>query len=382
MENRLKSLLKLYAGRKVFVTGHTGFKGSWLIIWLKRLGAETMGYSLPMRDVPSMCQSLELEDYCRHVNGSVTDYRRLREAMASFQPEIVIHLAAQALVRPSYEDPLGTLETNVMGTARLLDACRFTPSVRSVVIVTSDKCYRNNEWVWAYRENDPMGGHDPYSVSKGCAELITASYIKSFFPQERYGIDHHVAVASARAGNAIGGGDWGKDRLIPDCFRALHEGRPIRIRYPEAVRPWQHVLECLSGYLQLGAQLLENGPKYGCGWNFAPIDMGDVWSVERVARFICEKWEGGRYEVSEGRHPHEANMLCLDCTKANIELGWRPRYCVAEAILETLNWYREWSRHGDAEHMREYTLSQIARYEDLVPGAKYRNTEEACCAAE
>lgn len=367
MENRLKELLPLYKGRKVFVTGHTGFKGSWLTLWLKRLGAEVMGYSLPVSNSPAMFEALELSGLCRHVEGSVADYRTLRAAVEDFQPEIVLHLAAQPLVRPSYDDPLGTLESNVMGTAMLLDACRFTPSVRAVVIVTSDKCYRNNEWVWPYRENDPMGGHDPYSASKGCAELVTASYIKSFFSPERFGTDHHVAVASARAGNAIGGGDWGKDRLIPDCFRALHDGRTIKIRYPRAVRPWQHVLECLSGYLQLGAQLLEHGPKFGCGWNFAPIDMGDVWPVERVVRFICEKWGNGSYEVDSAPQPYEASMLCLDCTKANIELGWRPRYPVARALSETLGWYKEWSRNSDAAHMREYTLRQIETYVDALP---------------
>jgi len=249
-----------------------------------------------------------------------------------------------------------------MGTANLLEACRLTPSVRSIVIVTSDKCYRNNEWVWGYRENDPMGGYDPYSASKGCAELVTAAYIKSFFNQAEYGKAHHTAVASARAGNAIGGGDWGLDRLIPDCFRALHQGKNIHIRFPSAVRPWQHVMECLSGYLMLGAKLFEQGPRYGCGWNFAPMDMGDIWPVERVVKHICKLWSGGQYTIDTNPQPHEAHMLCLDCTKANIELDWRPRYRVAKALQETVSWYKAWSDNPAPEHMREVTTRQIEAY--------------------
>ena len=358
----LKSLLEFYRGRRILVTGFNGFKGSWLSLWLQSLDADILGIGLDTPSTPSMFEVLRLDSLIHSCTIDVRDYNALADAIGDFQPEVVFHLAAQALVRPSYEDPLGTLQTNIIGTANLLEACRHCDAVRGAVIVTSDKCYRNNEWVWGYRENDPMGGHDPYSASKGCAELVTASYIKSFFPAERYGIDHHVAVASARAGNAIGGGDWGTDRLIPDCFRALSAGSPIRIRNPRAVRPWQHVLECLSGYLQLGARLVEEGPKYGCGWNFAPIDMGDVWPVERVVRHICTIWGQGGFEIEGGEHPHEANMLCLDCTKANIELGWRPRYKVAQALEVTTEWYKAWSEEPDASRMREFTLKQIAAY--------------------
>lgn len=370
-----------YAGRRVLLTGHTGFKGSWLSLWLRELGAEVLGLSLDPPSVPSMHDALGLGGYIKGVYLDLADYTRLEAVMNDFRPEVVLHLAAQSLVRPSYARPLETLQANIMGTAHVLEACRHTPSVRAVLIVTSDKCYRNNEWVWGYRENDPMGGHDPYSVSKGCAELITASYIKSFFPPEKYGTHHSVAVASARAGNAIGGGDWGRDRLIPDCFRALHEGRTISIRYPGAVRLWQHVLECLSGYLLVGARLLEYGPRFGCGWNFAPIGMGDVWPVERVVKKVCELWGGGTYRVEAGSHPHEAHMLCLDCTKANVELGWWPRYPVAKALEITARWYREFHDNASPAALRRMTLLQIQEYGDAAPyvyapGARTAGEEE------
>jgi CDP-glucose 4,6-dehydratase len=357
-----EDILRIYKGRRVLLTGHTGFKGSWLALWLQNLGVEMLGVSLQPPSTPSMYETLRLGELTQGRCLDINDFTKLRAAFHDFQPEIVLHLAALAHVRPSYKDPLATLHTNIMGTANVLEACRQTSSVRSVVIVTSDKCYRNNEWVWSYRENDPMGGHDPYSASKGCAELLTTSYIKSFFPQEGYRGGHNVAVASARAGNAIGGGDWGIDRLIPDCFRSLCAEEGIHIRYPAAVRPWQHVLECLHGYLLLGAKLLEEGPKYGCGWNFAPMDMSDIWPVERVVKYICALWNKGRYVVDGDEHPHEAHMLCLDCTKAAIELGWRPRWRVARALRETMAWYRAWADDSATAHMRDVTLRQIEEY--------------------
>lgn len=363
----LKTLAKSYAGLRVLLTGHTGFKGSWLALWLREMGAEVMGASLAPPSTPSLYEGLKLDEVIQGVRLDVTDYTALAGLIDTFKPDIIFHLAAQAIVRTSYESPLATLQTNILGTAHVLEACRHTPSVRAVVVVTSDKCYRNNEWVWGYRENDPMGGHDPYSVSKGCAELIIASYIKSFFPPEEYGHTHQTAVASARAGNAVGGGDWGKDRLIPDCFQSLHEGRSILLRYPSAVRPWQHVLECLSGYLQLGAKLLEHGPKFGCGWNFAPIGMGDVWSVEQVVQHICHLWGTGTYEIASDVKEHEAHMLCLDCTKANVELGWWPRYKVSQAFEVTVKWYRAWENNPDPKHMRDVTLRQLQDYIDTPP---------------
>ena len=355
-----------YAGKRVVVTGHSGFKGSWLCLWLRELGAEVLGISVEPPSTPSMYEALHIGGTICSKHVDIRDYDALHAAMRDFKPDMVLHLAALSLVRPSYEHPLATLDTNIMGTAHVLEACRHIPSVRAVVIVTSDKCYRNNEWVWAYRENDPMGGHDPYSVSKGCAELIVSAYTKSFFSPAQYGSGHHVAVASARAGNAIGGGDWGKDRLIPDCFRSLLADQSIRIRYPFAVRPWQHVLECLCGYLMLAARLCEEGPRYGCGWNFAPMDMGDIWPVERVVKRICSLWGNGRYEILGGEHPHEAHMLCLDCTKSSIELKWHPRYTVARALEVTTEWYRAWNDNNDAAHMRDVTVRQIREYMDAA----------------
>jgi CDP-glucose 4,6-dehydratase len=358
----LEHCLALYKNRRVLLTGHTGFKGSWLALWLDSLGAEVLGLSLDPPGAPSMYETLRLDALVAERRVDIRDFAALHGVMRDFAPDIVLHLAALALVRPSYVAPLTTLDTNVMGTANVLEACRLTPSVRSVVIVTSDKCYRNNEWVWGYRENDPMGGHDPYSASKGCAELVTASFTASFFPAGEYGRKHHVAVASVRAGNAVGGGDWGADRLVPDCIRALHEGRPVRIRYPSAVRPWQHVLECAAGYLMLGASLLECGPRFSGPWNLAPIDMGDIWPVERVVGELCRLWGGGIRETDGAEQPHEAHMLCLDCTKAAVELGWRPRLCTAQALRETAAWYRAWSDDPSPEHMREVTLGQIRDY--------------------
>jgi CDP-glucose 4,6-dehydratase len=358
----ISQALSVYKGCRVLVTGHTGFKGSWLSLWLKHLGAEVLGVSLAPPSTPSLHDVLRLGELVNTSHCDINNFDQLRGVVQEFQPGVVLHLAALALVRPSYSDPLSTLHTNIMGTANVLEACRLSPSVRSVVIVTSDKCYRNNEWVWGYRENDPMGGHDPYSASKGCAELVTTSYIKSFFSPAQYGVSHNVAVASARAGNSIGGGDWGTDRLIPDCFRALHSGERIHIRYPTAVRPWQHALETLYGYLLLGAKLAEYGPEYACGWNFAPMDMGDIWPVERVVKYICRLWGDGHYIIDSNPQPHEAHMLCLDCTKSNIELGWRPRWRVAKALGMTAAWYKAWSDNPDAEHMRDVTLRQIEEY--------------------
>ncbi|WP_300909681.1 CDP-glucose 4,6-dehydratase [uncultured Desulfovibrio sp.] len=363
----LQAMLKeFYHGRRVLVTGHTGFKGSWLSMWLHMLGAEVMGVALDPPGTPSMFGSLRLHELMDSRHTDINDYPALEKTLRQFAPEVVIHMAALSLVRPSYKNPLATLNTNILGTARVLEACRHCPATRAVIIVTSDKCYRNNEWVWGYRENDPMGGHDPYSASKGCAELVTASYIKSFFPPGEYGQSHQTAVASARAGNAIGGGDWGLDRLIPDCFRALHQGEAIHIRYPSAVRPWQHVLECLSGYLMLGARLCQEGPRYGCGWNFAPMDMGDIWPVGKVVEHICRLWGNGRVVTDQGAQPHEAHMLCLDCTKARIDLGWLPRYRVARALRETVAWYKAWSEDPSPQRMRAVTLGQIQTYMDAV----------------
>lgn len=355
-----------YVGRRVLVTGHSGFKGTWLALWLDRLGATVRGLSLDPPSAPSMA---ELVDLPAVVPGSRCDIRNaaaLADELTAFDPEVVFHLAAQPLVRPSYADPLTTFDTNVMGTANLLDACRRLPALRAVVVVTSDKCYQNNEWCWGYRETDPMGGYDPYSASKGCAELVTASFADAFFPAAGYGTTHHVAVASGRAGNAIGGGDFGSARLIPDCIRAFAAGQPVRIRFPEAVRPWQHALECLSGYLTLGARLLVDGPACGGGWNFAPLPTADTWDVRRIVSTVATLWGGGHCAVEPGEHPHEATMLRLDCSKAIQKLGWRPRYDVETALRATMRWYRAWKDRVGCEALRSLTLEQIKEYEETV----------------
>lgn len=352
-----------YAGRRVLVTGHSGFKGSWLALWLRHLGANARGLSLDPPSIPSMAGLVDLDKVVPGTRTDIRDARGLAAVMADFGPEVVFHLAAQPLVRPSYVDPLGTLDTNIMGTANLLDACRRIPALRAVVIVTSDKCYQNNEWCWGYREIDPMGGHDPYSASKGCAELVTQSFAKSFFPAEAYGRTHHVAVASGRAGNVIGGGDFGPYRLLPDCIRAFAAGEPVRLRYPDAVRPWQHVMECLSGYLLLGARLLQDGPAFGGGWNFAPLPTAEIWSVRRVVEAVAGLWGCGRCEREPGDHPHEAKLLRLDCSKAVKELGWRPRYSESQALEATVRWYKAWNHGAASDALRALTFDQIKAYE-------------------
>lgn len=357
-----EELKRVYGGHRVLVTGHTGFKGAWLVHWLRILGADICGLALDPPSVPSLFEITELTSCIHDCRLNINDYTALSSVFEHFQPEIVLHLAAQSLVRPSYDDPLNTFSTNILGTAHVLEACRRTSSVKVIVCVTSDKCYRNNEWVWGYRENDPMGGFDPYSASKGCAELVIDSFINSFFTPEAYGKKHHIAIASARAGNAIGGGDWATDRLIPDCIRALHAEKIIHIRNSDSVRPWQHALECLSGYLTLGAKLWENGPKFNGGWNFSPIDSGDLWTVERIVRHICHLWPGGNYRIDKTEQPHEAHLLNLDSTKANILLKWRPRYNIEKALLETVNWYREWNIDPSSEHMIRITQDQIESY--------------------
>ena len=286
------------------------------------------------------------------------------ETFKEYQPEFVFHLAAQPLVRFSYKDPRLTYETNVMGTVNLLEAVRQTKSVRVVVNITSDKCYENKEWVWGYRENDPMGGHDPYSSSKGCAELVTSAYLRSFFSPEDYLNKHNVALASVRAGNVIGGGDWGEDRLIPDCIRALSQGKEIVIRNPNAIRPWQHVLEPLCGYLLLGAKLWDEGPKYSGAWNFGPQD-GEVWTVEDMVKKIIHLRDDGSYRIERYGNPHEAHWLKLDCSKARIELQWEPRYTVKQALEKSIEWYRMFYEGSKADDMMEFTKKQIESYGKL-----------------
>ncbi len=349
---------KFWAQKKVFLTGHTGFKGSWLSIWLHDLGAEVYGYALGPPTDPSLFDLVRVGELLRSVHGDVRDRDHLAREMEKADPEIVIHLAAQPLVRNSYQDPVGTYGTNVMGTVHLLDAVRRCPGVRAVVNVTTDKCYENREWLWGYRENDPLGGYDPYSNSKACSEMVTASYRDSFFPPREHP-RHGVALASARSGNVIGGGDWATDRLVPECARSLLRGEKIRLRNPHAIRPWQHVLEPLSGYLLLAQRLYEQGPEYGEAWNFGPDDS-DSRTVEWIVRSICDRWTGAAYEVDSGTHPHEAHFLKLDCSKARTRLNWAPRWNLAQAIDRVLEWFEVYRRGGD---LRETCRKQIRDYE-------------------
>ncbi len=345
-----------YAGRTVLVTGHTGFKGSWLSLWLTALGADVVGYALEPPTDPSAFEVLGLEEHVTDERGDIRDLERLRSVFDHYQPEAVFHLAAQPLVRPGYDQPVLTYETNVMGTVNVLEAVRSTPSVRAVVAVTSDKCYENREWEYAYRENDPMGGHDPYSSSKGCAELVVAAYRRSFFADRLAPL-----VASARAGNVIGGGDWAADRLIPDCVRALSDGLEVLVRNPGSVRPWQHVLEPLAGYLWLAACLLEGDRSLASAWNFGPGPAGHETVAEVVAAFAgsCGSLGWKTAEPAPGR-PHEAGTLKLDIAKAADVLGWRPVWETGKAVEKAAAWYRA-HLGGDAD-LRRFSLDQIAEY--------------------
>lgn len=349
--------------KRVFLTGHTGFKGSWLCLWLDRLGAKVTGYALEPPTAPSLFGLANVAGLVDSHIADVRDRECLARTLAAAEPEIVIHMAAQPLVRDSYRIPVETYATNVMGTVHLLEAVRRCPSVKAVVNVTTDKCYENREWVWGYRENEPMGGFDPYSNSKACSELVTAAYRTSFFHPQCHA-EHGVALASARAGNVIGGGDWAADRLIPDCIEALLTGERIRIRNPHAIRPWQHVLEPLSGYLVLARRLYEHGCDYAEGWNFGPADE-DAKPVEWIVKQICNLWgENVGYDIDAGDHPHEAHYLKLDCSKARMRLGWMPRWDLSTALDTIVEWTRAYRSGSD---LRAICLEQIGRYENQMP---------------
>lgn len=347
-----------WRGKKVLITGHTGFKGSWLCLWLHSLGAEITGYALQPPTQPNLFELCRIDEIVTSVEGDIRDGELLTKVMLTVQPEIVIHMAAQALVRDSYKNPVDTYATNVMGTVHVLEGVRACKSVKAIVNVTTDKCYENKEWVWSYRENEPLGGYDPYSSSKGCSELVTSSYRNSFFNPKEYGT-HGVGLASARAGNVIGGGDWATDRLIPDCINALLNNEKIKIRNPYSIRPWQHVLEPLSGYLLLAQELYTNGVMFSEGWNFGPND-NDAKPVEWIVKKICENWGShASYEVDKGHHPHEANYLKLDCSKAKIKLNWQPRWDLEQAVEKIITWVHAYQQKGD---MREICLEQIEEY--------------------
>jgi CDP-glucose 4,6-dehydratase len=350
-------------GRRVLVTGHTGFKGAWLSLWLQQLGADLAGFSLAPPSSPNLFELAGVAAGMTSVHGDVRDSAALARCIAAHRPEIVIHMAAQALVRASFADPVETFSTNVMGTVTVLDAVRRAPGVRAVVNVTTDKCYQNNEWAWGYRESDRLGGFDPYSNSKACSELATDSFRNSFFPAERHA-EHGVAVATARAGNVIGGGDWAADRLVPDIMRAWTGGAEVVIRNPHAVRPWQHVLEPLSGYLSLAERLVVDGPAFAESFNFGPAE-DDARPVGAVVETMQRAWgSGAAWRLDDQPQPHEATWLRLDCAKARQRLGWRPRWTLDAGLSATVAWYRGLAAGCTA---RELTLQQIADFS--APGA-------------
>jgi CDP-glucose 4,6-dehydratase len=351
-----------WQGKRVLVTGHTGFKGSWLSLWLQSMGAQVTGYALAPPTNPSLFEIAEVAQGMTSIIGDIRDLDKLQTAFAEHQPEIVIHMAAQPLVRYSYQNPVETYATNVMGTVHLLEAVRNTPGVKAVVNITTDKCYENREWVWGYRENEPMGGHDPYSNSKGCAELVSAAYRSSFFNADTYA-QHGVAAATVRAGNVIGGGDWAQDRLIPDILSAFEKGRKVDIRNPHAIRPWQHVMEPLSGYLTLAEQLFEHGPSFGEGWNFGPNDE-DVKPVGWIVEQMAALWgAGAQWTIDAGEHPHEAHYLKLDISKARSRLNWHPVLRLKDALALIVDWSKQ--REAGA-NMRQLTLTQLQAFQTLA----------------
>lgn len=345
---------QFWQGKKVFLTGHTGFKGSWLSLWLHRLGAEVHGYALAPATDPSLFTTAKLDaSLASSTIGDIRDAEALERALQRSQAEVVFHLAAQPLVRQSYHSPVETFATNVMGTVNLLEAVRRSTHVQAVVNVTTDKCYENREWIWPYREDEAMGGHDPYSSSKACSELVSASYRRAFLAEAG------VRLATARAGNVIGGGDWSPDRLIPDFLRALDQGQTLTIRSPYAIRPWQHVLEPLAGYMQLAEHLCKHGQEFAQAWNFGPADE-DARDVAWIVNHLVSAFSGTSWQLDSNPQPHEAQYLKLDSSKARTQLGWQPRWKLGEALEKITSWHTAW-RAG--EPMRDFCLAQIAAYE-------------------
>lgn len=355
MEGMVMSINQnFWQGKKVLITGHTGFKGTWLSLLLNLLGAEVTGYSLGFPSQPSLAELVELENIVNSIQGDIRNYDQLKQVIEDTKPEIIIHMAAQSLVRPAYVDPVTTYSTNVMGTVNLFEAIRQVEGVKAVINVTSDKCYENQEWYWGYRENEPMGGYDPYSSSKGCAELVTSAFRNSFFNSSE-----SVALASVRAGNVIGGGDWATDRLIPDIMRALSQEEVVIIRKPQAIRPWQHVLEPISGYLMLAEKLWDSGHSYGEAWNFGPLDR-DTKSVQWIVDYITQLWgEKATWKLDGNNHPHEAHYLKLDCSKAHSRLGWLPKTNLVKALEWVVFWYRQFYEGKEAKTL---TLAQIEEF--------------------
>ena len=345
---------QFWKGKRVFVTGHTGFKGSWLSLWLQLMGAEVKGFSLTPPTQPALFEVAKVGDNMQTEIGDIRNLQQLSQSIRAFNPDVLLHLAAQPLVRLSYKEPVETYSTNVMGTVNVLEAARHTPNLKSVVIITTDKCYENHEWEWGYRENEPMGGHDPYSNSKGCAELVVSAYQRSFFHTP-----DTAAVASARAGNVIGGGDWAEDRLIPDILRAFEKQQSVIIRNPLSTRPWQHVLEPLSGYLVLAQRLWQDGKAFAEGWNFGPKE-DDCQPVQWILDKMVHFWgNGAHYEIDKSEQPHEANFLKLDCSKAATRLKWHPQWRLADTLEKIVHWHRSWLQGAD---MQTRCLYEIKGY--------------------
>ncbi len=341
----------IYKDKTVLVTGHTGFKGSWLVLWLKEMGANIIGYSLEPSTKPNHFELLNLDMVS--IIGDIRDKEKVQAVFTKYQPDIVFHLAAQPLVRYSYTNPVETFETNIMGSINIFEAARNIQTVKAIVNITSDKAYENKEWIWGYRENDPMGGYDPYSASKGAVELVASSYRNSFFNNDDYGIKHHTLLASCRAGNVIGGGDWAEDRLVPDIMRAVNTDQKVEIRSPEATRPWQHVLEPLSGYLLIGQKLLEGKKEFAEGWNFGPSDEGSI-TVKEVVEYIKEYWDKIDYLINEDKNNlHEANLLKLDCSKAHFKLRWKAKWNSETTFKKTIEWYKEFYENNTVQSKKQ-----------------------------
>ncbi len=344
--------------KRVFLTGHTGFKGSWLALWLQDMGAVVQGFALQPPTEPNLFEAARVAQGLTSSIGDIRDYPALSACMVTFKPNIVFHMAAQPLVRLSYDIPVETYATNVMGTVHVLEAVRKTGGIKAVVNITSDKCYENREWVWAYRENEAMGGYDPYSNSKGCAELVASAYRQSFFNNAQHQ-QHGCALASVRAGNVIGGGDWALDRLIPDILKAFETHKKVVIRHPYAIRPWQHVLEPLSGYLMLAEHLYSQGPKYAEGWNFGPKEE-DAKPVQWIVEQLVNHWgETASWELDPGKQPHEAHYLKLDCSKAKMQLGWQPVWNLLDTLQRIVHWHKAWLAGND---MQAHSITEIRAY--------------------
>jgi CDP-glucose 4,6-dehydratase len=346
-----------WQGKRVLLTGHTGFKGGWLSLWLQSIGADLCGLSLVPPTTPNLFSEASVGASMKSLTGDIGDYETVRAAFADFRPEIIIHMAAQSLVRQSYKDPVATYATNVMGTVHVLEAARQLGTVKAIVNVTTDKCYENKEWVWGYREDEPMGGYDPYSNSKACSELVSNAYRKSFFQESG------IALATVRAGNAIGGGDWAADRLVPDILRAFERNQPVVVRNPHATRPWQHVLEPLSGYLMLAQRLYIDGKGFAEGWNFGPSEL-DVRPVQWIVENMARQWgEEAKWQMDGGQHPHEANYLKLDISKARSKLGWTPRWTLEESLLNIIEWHKRWLTGEDVSVI---CLEQIQKFNKAI----------------